>query len=105
MCNLYSITKGPQAIRDFARAMRDKTGNLPPIPGIFPDYGDRGWLWDTSVREKVTGQLGPGAIGPQESRARQLWGRDPTESLPSKSLAAPKFSGRRLLLHRRPEST
>ena len=22
MCNLYSITKGPQAIRDFARAMR-----------------------------------------------------------------------------------
>jgi len=38
MCNLYSITKGPQAIRDFARAMRDKTGNLPPIPGVFPDY-------------------------------------------------------------------
>jgi putative SOS response-associated peptidase YedK len=38
MCNLYSITKGPQAIREFARAMRDKTGNLPPIPGVFPDY-------------------------------------------------------------------
>jgi hypothetical protein len=38
MCNLYSITKGPQAIRDFARAMRDKTGNLPPIPGVFPNY-------------------------------------------------------------------
>ncbi len=38
MCNLYSITKGPQAIRDFARAIRDKTGNLPPIPGVFPDY-------------------------------------------------------------------
>jgi putative SOS response-associated peptidase YedK len=38
MCNLYSITKGPQAIRDFARAMRDRTGNLPPIPGVFPDY-------------------------------------------------------------------
>jgi putative SOS response-associated peptidase YedK len=38
MCNLYSITKGPQAIRDFARAMRDTTGNLPPIPGVFPDY-------------------------------------------------------------------
>ena len=37
-CNLYSITKGPQAIRDFARAMRDKTGNLPPIPGVFHDY-------------------------------------------------------------------
>src|SRR5271166_2769301 len=38
MCNLYSITKGPQAIRDFARAIRDTTGNLPPIPGVFPDY-------------------------------------------------------------------
>jgi hypothetical protein len=38
MCNLYGITKRPQAIRDFARAMRDATGNLPPIPGVFPDY-------------------------------------------------------------------
>jgi hypothetical protein len=32
MCNLYSHTKGQQAIRDFARAMRDTTGNLPPMP-------------------------------------------------------------------------
>ena len=38
MCNLYSITKGPQAIREFARATRDTTGNLPPITGVFPDY-------------------------------------------------------------------
>ncbi len=38
MCNLYSITKGPQAIRDFARAVRDTTGNLPPLPGVFPDF-------------------------------------------------------------------
>ncbi|MGA2793065.1 MAG: SOS response-associated peptidase [Roseiarcus sp.] len=38
MCNLYSLTKGQQAIRDLARAMRDTTGNLPPMPGIFPDY-------------------------------------------------------------------
>lgn len=30
-------TKGPQAIRDFARALGDKTGNLPPIPGVYPD--------------------------------------------------------------------
>ena len=37
MCNLYSITKGPQAIREFTRAVRDTTGNLPPIPGVFPD--------------------------------------------------------------------
>ena len=38
MCNLYSHTKGQQAIREFTRAMKDSTGNLPPQPGIFPDY-------------------------------------------------------------------
>ena len=38
MCNLYSITKGQQAIREFTRAMADRTGNLPPLPGVFPDY-------------------------------------------------------------------
>ena len=38
MCNLYSHTKGQQAILEFTRAMKDLTGNLPPQPGIFPDY-------------------------------------------------------------------
>src|ERR1700736_3467847 len=38
MCNLYTQTKGQQAIIAFTRAMRDRTGNLPPLPGIFPDY-------------------------------------------------------------------
>ena len=38
MCNLYSFTKGQQAIRDATRAMIDTTGNLPLLPGIFPDY-------------------------------------------------------------------
>jgi putative SOS response-associated peptidase YedK len=38
ICNLYSVTKGQQAIRDFTRAMTDRTGNMPPLPGIFPDY-------------------------------------------------------------------
>ncbi len=38
MCNLYSLTKGQDAIRSFTGAMRDTTGNLPPMPGIFPDY-------------------------------------------------------------------
>jgi putative SOS response-associated peptidase YedK len=37
MCNLYSYTKGQTAIRELADAMRDTTGNLPPLPGIFPD--------------------------------------------------------------------
>jgi putative SOS response-associated peptidase YedK len=38
MCNLYSVTKGQAAIIALTRAMRDTTGNLPPMPGIFPDY-------------------------------------------------------------------
>ena len=38
MCNLYSLTKGQQAIRELAGAMSDRTGNLPPLPGIYPDY-------------------------------------------------------------------
>ena len=38
MCNLYSINKGQQAIREFTRAMTDRAGNLPPMPGVFPDY-------------------------------------------------------------------
>ena len=45
MCNLYSLTKGQQAIRDIAKAMitddagiADMTGNLPAMPGIYPDY-------------------------------------------------------------------
>jgi putative SOS response-associated peptidase YedK len=38
LCNLYSVTKGQQAIREFTGAMRDRTGNLPPLYGIFPNY-------------------------------------------------------------------
>jgi putative SOS response-associated peptidase YedK len=38
VCNLYSMTKGQQAIREIYRAMVDRMGNMPPLPGIFPDY-------------------------------------------------------------------
>ncbi len=38
MCNLYAVTKGQQGIRELTRAMVDRTGNLPPLPGVFPDY-------------------------------------------------------------------
>lgn len=38
MCNLYSMSKDQQAIRELAGAMRDTTGNLPMLPGLFPDY-------------------------------------------------------------------
>lgn len=38
MCNLYSLTRGQAAILQLVRAMIDRTGNLPPLPGIYPDY-------------------------------------------------------------------
>ena len=38
MCNLYSPSKGQQAIRELSGAMIDQTGNIPSLPGIFPDY-------------------------------------------------------------------
>jgi putative SOS response-associated peptidase YedK len=38
LCNLYSLTKGQAAIIALARAMRDYAGNMPPLPGIFPDF-------------------------------------------------------------------
>jgi putative SOS response-associated peptidase YedK len=37
MCNLYSLTRSQDAIRQLTKAMRDTTGNMPPLPGIFPD--------------------------------------------------------------------
>ena len=37
MCNLYSMTKPQDAARAIARVGRDQTGNLPPLPGIFPN--------------------------------------------------------------------
>lgn len=39
MCNLYSMTKGPQAIADFVGLVkRILVGNLSPRTGIYPDY-------------------------------------------------------------------
>jgi|tagenome__1003787_1003787.scaffolds.fasta_scaffold20988082_4 putative SOS response-associated peptidase YedK len=37
MCNLYSMTTNQKAIRDLFKVTRDTTGNLPPLPAIFPD--------------------------------------------------------------------
>lgn len=37
MCNLYSMTRNQEAIRRFFAVERDRTGNLPSLPAIFPD--------------------------------------------------------------------
>jgi putative SOS response-associated peptidase YedK len=38
MCNLDSITKAQDAMRVCSASSTDRTGNLPPMPGVFPDY-------------------------------------------------------------------
>lgn len=40
MCNLYAITTPQQAMRNLfkVRPEQDRTGNLPPLTGVFPDY-------------------------------------------------------------------
>ncbi|MCW4589190.1 SOS response-associated peptidase [Gluconacetobacter entanii] len=37
MCNLYAMTSSQQAIREAARVMTDRTGNLQPLPEIWPN--------------------------------------------------------------------
>lgn len=38
MCNLYSMTTNQEAIRRLFRIDVDSTGNLPSMPGVYPDY-------------------------------------------------------------------
>ncbi len=40
MCNLYSMTRPQDAVRRFfsRTPLHDRSGNMPPLPGIFPDY-------------------------------------------------------------------
>jgi len=38
MCNLYNMTTNQEAIRRLFNLTLDNVGNLPPHPGIFPDY-------------------------------------------------------------------
>ncbi|MEJ6396043.1 SOS response-associated peptidase [Gymnodinialimonas sp. 2305UL16-5] len=37
LCNLYASLRGQDAIRDMAKVWEDQTGNLPPLPSIYPD--------------------------------------------------------------------
>src|ERR1035437_8468704 len=54
MCNLYSITTNQAAIIALFRVVNQYVGNLPPMPGEFPDYpapvirndgGEREMVW------------------------------------------------------------
>jgi hypothetical protein len=39
MCNLYSITTNQAAIAALFPVINRYVGNLPPMPGVFPDLG------------------------------------------------------------------
>jgi putative SOS response-associated peptidase YedK len=38
MCNLYSITTNQAAIIALFRVINRYVGNLPPMPGVYPDF-------------------------------------------------------------------
>ena len=38
MCNLYSMGRSQAEVARMARVLSDTTGNLPPLPSIYPDY-------------------------------------------------------------------
>jgi len=40
MCNLYSITTNQSAIIALFRVINRYVGNLPPMPGVFPETGN-----------------------------------------------------------------
>jgi putative SOS response-associated peptidase YedK len=58
MCNLYSMTKNVDAIRRLFGAVNSRVGNLPSMPGIFPDYPAPIVRNANSERENVMGRWG-----------------------------------------------
>ena len=83
MCNLYALTKGQQALRDLARALdlgavADRLGNLPALPGIYPDA-------EAPIIGLARGDAGGSNLGPTLSLAR--WGMpSPAFALAGKSV-------------------
>jgi putative SOS response-associated peptidase YedK len=53
MCNLYSITTNQAAIAGLFRVMSQYVGNLPPMPGVFPDYPAPVVRIDDGYREMI----------------------------------------------------
>jgi hypothetical protein len=51
MRNLCSLRKGRQVIRELADAIRDLTGNLPALPGVFLDFAPHVRAASEAVRE------------------------------------------------------
>ena len=58
MCNLYSITTNQATIIALFRVMNQYVGNLPPMPGVFPDHPAPVVRNAGTVREMVMKPLG-----------------------------------------------
>lgn len=58
MCNLYSLTRSQEAMRRLFKVKNDRAGNLPPMPGIFPDYPGPIVRVTDGERELVTARWG-----------------------------------------------
>jgi hypothetical protein len=67
MCNLYSVTKGQAAIIELTRALRDRTGNLPPMPGVFPGLSRA----DCPQRTRWRARIDAGPLGHAQTTA--IW--------------------------------
>jgi putative SOS response-associated peptidase YedK len=58
MCILYTITTNRAAIAALFRVLNRYVGNLPPMPGVFPDYPAPVVPNDQGEREMVMIRLG-----------------------------------------------
>ena len=38
VCNLYSMLRSQEAMRRLFDGLQDHAGNMPPLPGVYPDY-------------------------------------------------------------------
>ena len=96
MCNLYSITKGQQAICDLAGAMRDLTGTCRCCPACFPIIPIVRTAVD-GVRELAMARWGPSPAFAIEGKKTDSW-RHQHPQRQIVSLAA--MARRRKSLHR-----
>jgi len=58
VCNLYSITTNQAASIALFRVINSYVDNLPPMPGVFPDFPAPVVRNDGSFREMITMRLG-----------------------------------------------
>lgn len=67
MCNLYSSARSQDEIRRTFAVDRDETGNLPPLPGVFPDQ--MAPVVHAAEGERVLTMMQQGSTGNDEALA------------------------------------